>query len=415
MKTNHFTPLPCGYSPLNRPIDILKKYGVINLDKPSNPSSHEVVAWIKRILKVEKTGHSGTLDPKVTGCLITCINNSTRLVKAQQSAGKEYVAIVKLHSKLDKVKKLEKALETLTGACFQRPPLISAVKKELRVRTIYESKLIEYDEKRDMGIFWVSCEAGTYIRTLCVHIGYLLGCGAHMQELRRVRSGALKEDASMVTMHDVKDAQWHFEQYGKEDYLRRVIMPLEILLTSYPRIVIKDTSVNAICYGAQLMLPGVLRFESNIEVGQEVVIITTKGEAVSLAIAQMTTSTIATCDHGIVAKTKRVIMDRDIYDKKWKLGPYAKKKEEFKQAGKLDKYGRIVDKTPEAWKMLFGDSEQPTTVNEVAAALGKKAPEAPAAESDDEGEKKRDKKDKKKKDKKEKKAKKSKKESDSEE
>jgi H/ACA ribonucleoprotein complex subunit 4 len=211
VKTNHFTPLPCGFSPLNRPIDILKKYGVINLDKPSNPSSHEVVAWIKRILKVEKTGHSGTLDPKVTGCLITCINNATRLVKAQQSAGKEYVAVVKLHGKIDKVKKLEKALETLTGACFQRPPLISAVKKELRVRTIYESKLIEYDEKRDMGIFWVSCEAGTYIRTLCVHIGYLLGCGAHMQELRRVRSGALKEDASMVTMHDVKDAQWHFE------------------------------------------------------------------------------------------------------------------------------------------------------------------------------------------------------------
>lgn len=139
----------------------------------------------------------------------------------------------------------------------------------------------------------------------------------------------------------------------------------------------------------------------------------------------MTTSTIATCDHGIVAKTKRVIMDRDIYDKKWKLGPYAKKKEEFKQAGKLDKYGRIVDKTPEAWKMLFGDSEKPTTLNEVAAAMGKKAPEtngaaeAAASDSEDEGDKKRDKKDKKKKDKKdkkEKKAKKSKKESsDSEE
>lgn len=108
-------------------------------------------------------------------------------------------------------------------------------------------------------------------------------------------------------------------------------------------------------------------------------------------------------------------MDRDVYDKKWKLGPYAKKKEEFKQAGKLDKYGRIVDKTPEAWKMLFGDSEQATNVNEVAAAIGKKAPEAPAQDSDDEHEKKRDKKDKKKNDKKEKKAKKSKKESDSEE
>lgn len=416
MKTNHFTPLPCGYSPLNRPIDILKKYGVINLDKPSNPSSHEVVAWIKRILKVEKTGHSGTLDPKVTGCLITCINNATRLVKAQQSAGKEYVAVVKLHGKIDKVKKLEKALETLTGACFQRPPLISAVKKELRVRTIYESKLIEYDEKRDMGIFWVSCEAGTYIRTLCVHIGYLLGCGAHMQELRRVRSGALKEDASMVTMHDIKDAQWHFEQYNREDYLRRVIMPLEILLTTYPRIVVKDTSVNAICYGAQLMLPGVLRYESNIEVGKEIVLITTKGEAIALAIAQMTTSTIATCDHGIVARTKRVIMDRDIYEKKWKLGPYAKKKEEFKAEGKLDKYGRIVDKTPEAWKMLFGDSEKATNVNDVVAAMGKggksEPAKAPADSDDDATEKKRDKKSKKdKKEKKEKKSKKAKKES----
>lgn len=138
----------------------------------------------------------------------------------------------------------------LTGACFQKPPEISAVKKELRVRTIYEIKLIEYDEERELGIFWLSCEAGTYVRTLCVHLGFILGVGSHMQELRRVRSGALKEDGSMVTMHDVKDAQWLYEKYKDEAYLRRVIMPLEILLTGYKRIVVKDTSVNAICYGA---------------------------------------------------------------------------------------------------------------------------------------------------------------------
>jgi len=374
------------------------------------------VAWTKKILKVSKTGHSGTLDPKVTGCLITCVNNATRLVKAQQSAGKEYVAVIKLHGKVDKAKKVEKALDTLTGACFQRPPLISAVKKELRVRTIYETKLLEFDEKRDMGIFWVSCEAGTYVRTMCVHIGYLLGCGAHMAELRRVRSGALKEDCSMVTMHDVKDAQWHYEQFGKEDYLRRVIMPLEILLTGYPRVVVKDTSVNAICYGAQLMLPGVLRYESNIDAGMEIVLITTKGEAIALAIAQMTTSTMATCDHGQVARTKRVIMDRDTYDKKWKLGPYSKKKEDLKQQGKLDKYGRIVDSTPEAWKMLFGDQEKGTSVDHVVKALAD-APSAAAqparkdsaAKGDQESEKKRDKKKKDKKDKKDKKEKKEKK------
>ena len=324
-------------------------------------------------------GHSGTLDPKVTGCLITCINNATRLVKAQQSAGKEYVAVVKLHQHVDKVKQVEKALLSLTGPVFQRPPLISAVKKELRVRTIYESKLLDYDEKRDMGIFWVSCEAGTYVRTLCVHIGYILGVGAHMQELRRVRSGALKEDETMVTMHDIKDAQWHYEKFGNENYLRRVIMPLEILLIQHPRIVVKDTSVNAICYGAQLMLPGVLRYESGIEVGREVVLMTTKGEAIAIAIASMTTSTIATCDHGIVTRTKRVILERDVYERKWKLGPFAKKKEGLKAAGKLDKFGRVTDSTPEAWKLLFGEPDQATSVQAVADKLGVKKEKEPAA------------------------------------
>lgn len=67
VRTNHYTPLPSGSSPLNRDIKEYMKSGFINLDKPSNPSSHEIVAWIKKILKVEKTGHSGTLDPKVTG------------------------------------------------------------------------------------------------------------------------------------------------------------------------------------------------------------------------------------------------------------------------------------------------------------------------------------------------------------
>jgi H/ACA ribonucleoprotein complex subunit 4 len=387
---------------------------------------------MKLVLKLY-IGHSGTLDPKVTGCLITCINNATRLVKAQQSAGKEYVAVVKLHQHVEKVKQVEKALMTLTGPVFQRPPLISAVKKELRVRTIYESKLLDYDEKRDMGIFWVSCEAGTYVRTLCVHIGYILGCGAHMQELRRVRSGALKEDETMVTMHDIKDAQWHYEKFNNEAYLRRVIMPLEILLVQHPRIVVKDTSVNAICYGAQLMLPGVLRYESGIEIGKEIVLVSTKGEAIAIAIASMTTSTIATCDHGIVARTKRVIMERDVYERKWKLGPFAKKKEGLKAAGKLDKFGRVNEATPEAWKLLFGEPDQATSVAAVASKLGvsKEAPAvaaAPAAkkaakvvEEDEESEeekpkkkvdeKKKDKKEKKeKKDKKEKKSKKSKKE-----
>ena len=346
VRTAHYTPIPCGMSPLKRTLKEYITYGVVNLDKPANPSSHEVVAWIKKMLRVEKTGHSGTLDPKVTGCLIVCIDRATRLVKAQQSAGKEYVGIVRLHSAIDNERVLGKALETLKGALFQRPPLIAAVKRQLRIRTIYESKLIEYDPERHLGVFWVSCEAGTYIRTLCVHLGLLVGTGAHMQELRRVRSGILSENDNLCTMHDLLDAQFEYDQSKDESYLRRVVMPLEVLLTSFKRVVVKDSAVNAICYGAKLMIPGLLRFADGIEVGDEVVMMTTKGEAIAVGIAQMTTAVMATVDHGIVAKIKRVIMERDTYPRKWGLGPVAQRKKALIKEGKLDKYGRANDATP---------------------------------------------------------------------
>ena len=358
VRSYKYTPINAGSSPTQRPLEEHLKYGVINLDKPANPSSHEIVAWIKKILEVEKTGHSGTLDPKVTGCLIVCLNRATRLVKAQQSAGKEYVGIVKFHNPIEDKSVVEDCLKRLQGACFQRPPLISSVKRELRVRTIYDYKLIEFDKEKNMAIFWISCEAGTYVRTMCVHMGLLAKTGGHMQELRRVRSGILKEDESMVTMHDVLDAQYVYKQTKKEDYLRRVVRPLEILLTNYPRIVIKDSAVNAICYGAKLTVPGVLRFEANIENGKEIVLITTKGEAIAIAIAEMTSSVLASCDHGIVCKTKRVIMDRETYPRKWGLGPYALQKKKLIKEGKLDKYGKINDKTPDEYKKIFGNDKK---------------------------------------------------------
>ncbi|KAJ8611849.1 hypothetical protein CTAYLR_005790 [Chrysophaeum taylorii] len=337
VRTAHYTPIPeAGCSPLKRPLATYLKYGVINLDKPANPSSHEVVAWIKRILRVEKTGHSGTLDPKVTGCLIVCVDRATRLVKAQQSAGKEYVGILRLHAFAPE-KKIRRAVEMLQGALFQRPPLISAVKRQLRIRTIYESKLLEVDEKRHLAVFWVSCEAGTYIRTLCVHLGLLIGVGGHMQELRRVRSGAMDENAHLVTMHDVLDAQYHLDATRDEAYLRRVVKPLEILLTGYKRIVVKDSAVNALCYGAKLMIPGLLRFAADVHVNDDVVLMTTKGEAIAIGVALMPTSVMADCDHGAVARVKRVIMERDTYPRKWGLGPMAQKKKALVAAGELTK------------------------------------------------------------------------------
>jgi H/ACA ribonucleoprotein complex subunit 4 len=242
------------------------------------------------------------------------------------------VGIVKFHNPVESLASVESALKRLTGTCFQKPPLIASVKRVLRIRSIYESKLIEFDKEQNSALFWISCEAGTYVRTMCVHMGLLTKVGGHMIELRRVRSGILKEDETMVSMHDLLDAKWVYDQNKDESYLRRCIMPLEVLLTNFKRIVIKDSAVNAICYGAKLSIPGVLRYDNGIEVGDTCVLITTKGEAVAVAIAQMTTSTIATVDHGIVTKTKRVIMDKDFYNKKWGFGPYALKKKMEKQA-----------------------------------------------------------------------------------
>ncbi|MCD7453601.1 centromere/microtubule-binding protein cbf5 [Datura stramonium] len=381
VRTGHYTPLPSGFSPLKRPLAEYIRYGILNLDKPANPSSHEVVAWIKRILRVEKTGHSGTLDPKVTGNLIVCIDRATRLVKSQQGAGKEYVCVARLHSDVPDVAKVARALEALTGAVFQRPPLISAVKRQLRIRTIYESKLLEYDADRHLVVFWISCEAGTYVRTLCVHLGLLLGVGGHMQELRRVRSGILGEKNNMVTMHDVMDAQWMYDNYRDETYLRRVIMPLEVVLTSYKRLVVKDSAVNAICYGAKLMIPGLLRFENDIEVGEEIVLMTTKGEAIALGIAEMTTAVMATCDHGVVAKIKRVVMDRDTYPRKWGLGPRASMKKKLVAEGKLDKHGKPNDKTPAEWmRNVVLPTGGDAMVAGLAAATVKPDPDAVVAD-----------------------------------
>ncbi|CAB1316141.1 unnamed protein product [Coregonus sp. 'balchen'] len=202
-----------------------------------------------------------------------------------------------------------------------------------------------------------------------------------MQELRRVRSGVLGERDNLVTMHDVLDAQWQYDHNKDETYLRRVIYPLEKLLVSHKRLVMKDSAVNAICYGAKIMLPGVLRYEDGIEMNQDIVVITTKGEAICIATALMTTAVISTCDHGVVAKIKRVIMERDTYPRKWGLGPKASQKKMMIQKGLLDKHGKANDSTPSDWKKGYVDyRKREDSDSDAAATPAPSAPSTPSAE-----------------------------------
>lgn len=195
----------------------------------------------------------------------------------------------------------------------------------------------------------VACEAGTFIRVLCEHLGYILGVGGEMLELRRTRSGKTSENQAIVSLFDVLDAKYQYDQFNDERYIRRVVRPLELMLVGYKRIVVKDSSVDAICHGAKVMIPGVMRFDYEIENEEEVVIITTKGEAVAIGISQMTSKIMMTIDHGFAAKIKRVIMDRGTYLKGWGSGPVATEKKRMITEGLLTDKGKPNEKTPPNW------------------------------------------------------------------
>lgn len=305
-----------GCEPEDRAIRDYVRFGVINLDKPSGPSSHEVTAWTKRIIKVEKAGHGGTLDPKVTGVLPITLLDATKIVQALLLAGKEYVCVMKLHADVPE-NRLKQVLNEFEGKIYQRPPLRASVKHRVRTRIIYH---LEYLEKQDRNVLLqVACQAGTYIRKLCSDIGLALGCGAHMRELRRTRSGALTEKDA-VTLHDLAYHQAEYKETRDETHMRKIIHPVETALKHVPKIVIRDSAVAAVCHGANLTAPGILAVETGIEPKRVIAIFTQKGEAVALAKPLASTNQLLEMDHGFAAKTERVLMPRNVYPKMWQTG-----------------------------------------------------------------------------------------------
>ncbi len=304
-----------GIRPEEMPIQEYIQKGVVNLDKPAGPTSHEVTSWVKKILELEKAGQSGTLDPNVTGLLPVMLGHATKAVDALLTAGKEYICLMKLHTQVPE-KELKSVFGEFKGEIYQKPSIISAVKRETRVRNIYYLELLEVEDKN--VLFRVGCEAGTYIRKLCHDMGMAMGTGAHMQELRRTKSGPFREDETMITLHDLKDAYVEWKENGNEAMLRKVILPMERALMHLPKLVIRDNAVDALCHGAGLAAPGVLTLESGIEKGDPVAVFTQKSEAVSFGVAQMKTLDILKAATGIVVTTDRVFMEPGTYPKGWK-------------------------------------------------------------------------------------------------
>jgi H/ACA ribonucleoprotein complex subunit 4 len=307
-----------GKIPYERDIGDLLASGAVIIDKPRGPTSHQVVSWLKKILSIEKAGHHGTLDPNTTGVLPIALGRSVRMLDLSLPEGKEYIAIMHLHSDPPK-DHLTQIIKDFTGEIYQMVPVRSAVKRGLRQRKIEYIKILE-KEGNDV-LLLIGCESGTYIRTLIHDIGEVLGIGANMAELRRTRSGRIGEKSS-VTLQEVKDAWEFYKGSGDEEKLRKVIRPGEELLSHLKKVIIKDSTVDAICHGAQLGMPGICGFNDRITSGDMVVIISLKGEAIAVGKALLSTKDMQMRSKGAAVQTDRVLMEPGTYPKAWKSTSY---------------------------------------------------------------------------------------------
>jgi H/ACA ribonucleoprotein complex subunit 4 len=304
-----------------RNIEQLLNYGLIILDKPPGPTSHETVAWTKRLLKLPKIGHSGTLDPQVSGVLPLGLGEATKALGVLLYGPKEYHALGRIHS-LPSKEKLEKTINLFTGPIFQKPPQRSAVVRQTRTRTIHELEVLEQRER--LLLTRILCESGTYIRKLYYDIGEFLGPGATMIELRRTKVGQFQESDGLVTLHALANAFSLWEEKKDESKLREMIKPVEYALSEIKSLVIRDSAVDAMCHGAQLAIPGILKISPNLKKGDIVGVYTQKGEAVALAESLLSEEEIKNETKGYAFETKRIIMSPNTYPRKWRTKPAPK-------------------------------------------------------------------------------------------
>ncbi|MBP7410450.1 MAG: RNA-guided pseudouridylation complex pseudouridine synthase subunit Cbf5 [Methanoculleus sp.] len=286
--------------------------GIIIIDKPRGPSSHQVTAWAGDILD-RRVGHAGTLDPQVSGVLIVMFGGAVRLAPILLSHNKEYICLMRLHGDTSR-EAVERVAAEFAGRIYQRPPRKSAVKRNLRIRKIQEIEILDMQDR--LVLFRVRCDAGTYIRTLCIHMGYALGVCAHMQELRRIRSGSFDETAA-VSLHEVADAVAAARE-GDAGPLQGMILPPETAVADVPKVIIRDTAVDAVCHGAILAGVGIKEKVGGFGRGETVAIMTGHGELVGLGKALVGSSTLRPGEPGLVIAPTTVLMQPGTYPRGWK-------------------------------------------------------------------------------------------------
>jgi len=292
-----------GTDPNERSVVDLLSYGIVNINKPKGPTSHQVSSYVQKILGIKKSGHSGTLDPAVTGCLPVALGKATKAIDVIITAGKEYVALMHLHNSLTN-KELKSVFKKMTGKIKQLPPIKSAIKRQWRYRKVYYIDILEVEDQ-DV-LFRIGCEAGTYIRKYIHDFGQISGAGAHMQQLVRTKAGPFN-DSEWVTLQELSDAFFYYKEQNNDSLIRTYIKPIEIIVSSMPRIWISDSAISSILNGADLNIPGIVKLTEGIEPDQKVAIMSLKGELLAFGIAQITSKKIFEQEKGFAVKINKVL------------------------------------------------------------------------------------------------------------
>ncbi len=303
-----------GCSPENRSIEQLLESCFILLDKSPGPSSHQVSAWARDMMGLEKLGHGGTLDPFASGLLPLLSGKAMRLTGKILTHDKSYLALLKFGKEIDR-DELEDKMSMLTGKVYNVPPEISAVRVQVRTRKIPKFEIL--DLEGDSVLTYIECEAGTYVRTMARDLGLLLDTPVELKELRRPTSGEFSLSQA-ITMQQLADAYWLWKEKGDGSAITRILHPIEDMLADLPRVVVKDGAASALSHGAPLLRPGVVEIAEDLGVGSEVLIVTLKGEAVAIAKMTQPSKVIPSMTQGEVAKPNCVLMKEDTYPRSWK-------------------------------------------------------------------------------------------------
>lgn len=303
-----------GTMPDQRTVEQRLAGGFILLDKPAGPTSHQVAAWARDLFELERLGHGGTLDPFATGVLPLMAGKAMKVTKKILNHKKSYICVFRFAQEVSD-EDLQQAMVRLTGRVYNVPPEVSAVKVQVRTRKIFAFE--QLDRSGNDMIARVHCEAGTYIRTMARDLGLLLNMKVQLKELRRDMSGAFTLD-DCVTLQELADAVWLWKECDRPEALIRIIHPIEKLLLDLPSATVKDSAAAALAHGAPLLRPGLVNIAAGVASGKEIYVQTLKNEAVGVVTLTADTDHIASMTEGEVARPSMVLMDGDVYPRRWK-------------------------------------------------------------------------------------------------